>query len=534
MNKHIKRVLCLAVCLTTVFATSCDLLLESLLSSMPSSTSSHGDPLKNESSSSFGQKDSSEEEESSSGIEVELPPVEEPDPEKELIGKETDALGHEIARYSDGSWEDLGRVEPIDFTPKAPETKLGYQSLAKETGGDVRCAFYKSIYERAYGFFYSAKTVEADGYGYYSLNGVDISAYGLTMDELKGVWSTMKQDYPEFYWLANQIYTLGDTFFLCIDADYAEGSVRQTAQTAVQTSAMECDRYLNGMMSEGERALVIHDYLVADITYAYEEDGETPQDDAWAHNISGWALYDAGVCETYAETFTYLCDLFEVESSVVTGYAAQTGAMGGHAWNILCLDDEWYNVDVTWDDGYEKNDASLVGREWFGVPATEFARTHVADTPDGGLGGSYQFALPTLSEKSLSPVVFGEKYGEKTWCVSIDAAFEKMTNEGGMYEVKLYPTSQVLVDCNLTLYPSGARFTRAMPKVRELSFIGEFVYTDKWLGVGYMPDLTCASGLVLQGKLVLDCVDFSTPSLAENGYTYTCKNKAKVYLVTNV
>ena len=63
MNKHIKRVLCLAVCLTTVFATSCDLLLESLLSSMPSSTSSHGNPLNNESSSSFGQKDSSEEEE---------------------------------------------------------------------------------------------------------------------------------------------------------------------------------------------------------------------------------------------------------------------------------------------------------------------------------------------------------------------------------------------------------------------------------------------------------------------------------------
>lgn len=134
MNKHIKRVLCLAVCLTAVFATSCDLLLESLLSSMPSSTSSHGNPLKDESSSSFGQGNGSEEEESSSGIEVELPPAAEPDPEKELIGKETDALGHEIARYSDGSWEDLGRVEPIDFTPKAPATKLGYQSLAKETG----------------------------------------------------------------------------------------------------------------------------------------------------------------------------------------------------------------------------------------------------------------------------------------------------------------------------------------------------------------------------------------------------------------
>lgn len=41
--------------------------------------------------------------------------------------------------------------------------------------------------------------MEADEYRHYSLNGVDTSAYGLTMDELTGVWSTMKQDYPEFY-----------------------------------------------------------------------------------------------------------------------------------------------------------------------------------------------------------------------------------------------------------------------------------------------------------------------------------------------
>lgn len=529
MNKHIKRALCLALCLTMVSATSCDLLLESLLSSVPT----HSNPLKNESSDSLGGQNSLEDEESTSGIEVELPPTAEPDPAKELIGKETDVLGHEIARYADGSWEDLGRVVPIDFTPQASETKLGYQSLAKEPKGENLRAFYRTLYQRAYKFFYSGKTIVQDSYEQYSLDGVDTSAYGLTMDELTGVWSTMKQDYPEFYWLTNQVYTLGNQFFLCIDAEYAEGSVRQAAQTAIQTSTLECDRYLNGMMSEGERALVIHDYLVADVTYAYEEDGETPQDDVWAHNLVGWALYDAGVCETYAETFTYLCNLFALESSVVTGSATQTGSSGGHAWNILRVDGEWYNVDVTWDDGYEASDARFVSREWFGVSATEFARTHVANTPDNGLGTSYQFALPTLSKKSLSPVLFGETGGEKTWCVSIDQAFEKMTNEGGRYEVKLYPTSQVLVDCDLTLYPTGARFTRAMPKVKELAFVGEFVYTNKWLGRGYMPDLTCNQGLVLQGKLVLDSVYLSTPSLVKNGYTYTCKNNAKV-LWTNV
>ncbi len=468
---------------------------------------------------------------------LELPPTSSPDSEKELIKTETDSIGHKIAYYSDGSWEDLGRELPIDYTPDAPTTKQGYQALQKEARAAVFTQFYTQAFEQARRFHASSDTVVADKHGYYSLPALDTKAYGLTMDELTSVWGTMKQDYPEFYWMSNQVYAMGvdgraDEFYVCLDEAYSKGQVRKIIQSKIEQSVLECDKYVNGLMSEAERALTVHDYLVADITYAYESDGVTPVDEAWAHNIEGWANRNSGVCETYAETFTFLCGLFDVEAATVVGVAAETGVMGGHAWNMLKLDNEWHAVDVTWDDGLEKSEPDLVSREWFGVPATEFGYTHVADTPENGWGVRYQTALPKLSEKGLSPVLWRAEGGTSTWSISIDKAFEKMTDEGGRYEITLYPKSKILSDYRLTLYPDGARFSAAMPKVASLTFKGNFIYIDG--NMGYMPKLTCNTAWTLNGDLTLDCVYLSTYGLQENGHRWTTKNNAEVYLLAAV
>ncbi len=488
-----------------------------------SSTLSSSETASNASdeSSSSEDKDSSD---------VQLPPTQDPDPQKELLKTQVDALGHEIAYYTDGSWEDLGRVTPLDLTPKAPTEKLGYQSLAKEENSQELRAFYMDIYGLAMEFFSSTEDIAKGNGEYYALEILNVESYGLTMDELKSVWGTMKQDYPEFYWISNEMYTRGSDnaiyeFLLCIDQEYASGTARARVQENIRKSVLECDAYVNGVMSEAERALVIHDYLAADIAYAYEADGITPADETWAHNIVGWAEYNLGVCETYAETFAYLCELFGIESSVVVGVAGEGNIMGGHAWNILNLENEWYTVDVTWDDGFA---GEFISRQYFGMPASEFALSHIANTAESVWGGDYQFALPTLSENGLSPVIWSVNGGQKTWCVSMDKALEEMTDEGGKYEITLYPTSQILTDRGLVVYPSGGRFSAPMPKVETLRIQGKFIYTDKTLGWGYMPDLTYRGDLVLNGTLVLDCVALQVSSILENGYAVECKNNAEV------
>lgn len=69
------------------------------------------------------------------------------------------------------------------------------------------------------------------------------------------------------------------------------------------------------------------------------------------------------VCAGYARAFQYLMQQLGVPCYYCTGYAGES-----HAWNIIRLDDGYYNVDATWDDTgdgtydyFNKTDADYAG-----------------------------------------------------------------------------------------------------------------------------------------------------------------------------
>jgi transglutaminase/protease-like cytokinesis protein 3 len=89
--------------------------------------------------------------------------------------------------------------------------------------------------------------------------------------------------------------------------------------------------------------------------YAYEADGSTPENDAWAHNILGVFEKKTGVCEAYSKTFQLLLNYCGVDNIYVTGYATEP-----HAWNLAKMDDgSWYWFDLTWDDKSDTNSNTL-------------------------------------------------------------------------------------------------------------------------------------------------------------------------------
>ena len=52
-----------------------------------------------------------------------------------------------------------------------------------------------------------------------------------------------------------------------------------------------------------------------------------------------------GVCESYSEAFQTLCLYAGINCTGVVGTAG-----GGHKWNCVKLDGEWYMCDITFDD----------------------------------------------------------------------------------------------------------------------------------------------------------------------------------------
>ena len=77
-------------------------------------------------------------------------------------------------------------------------------------------------------------------------------------------------------------------------------------------------------------------------------------------------LEGEGVCLAYADAFTHICQMAGYDCMTISGYAPDGESAAGHAWNAIKLDDDWYYVDVTWDDGEEITyDYFLKGKKTF-------------------------------------------------------------------------------------------------------------------------------------------------------------------------
>lgn len=93
-----------------------------------------------------------------------------------------------------------------------------------------------------------------------------------------------------------------------------------------------------------EKEKFIHDYLVKNIVYGYPEGKD--RKDSTGYTAYGALVQGKAVCNGYAQAFQLLCDLGGIECNMICGQADGEN----HAWNQVCLEEEWYHVDVTWDD----------------------------------------------------------------------------------------------------------------------------------------------------------------------------------------
>ena len=88
---------------------------------------------------------------------------------------------------------------------------------------------------------------------------------------------------------------------------------------------------------------LIYDRILMDSYYNLSAKWNGVNEDNWS--AYGILVNKYGVCESYAEAFQTLCFYVGINCTGVVGNAG-----GGHKWNSVQLDGEWYMCDVTWDD----------------------------------------------------------------------------------------------------------------------------------------------------------------------------------------
>ena len=177
---------------------------------------------------------------------------------------------------------------------------------------------------------------------------------------------------------------LADGFYTKEDVDRAQAQIEQVKDEIILRT--------NGK-SEYEKMKIVHDYLVDNVEY----DTTILQDNIY--NIYGTLVTKKCVCEGYAKTYQYLMNELGIDNVIVIGTGTNSNnETENHAWNYVKLENNWYAIDVTWDDPIIIGGGTLSKKskyQYFLKGSASFNKNHIASGrfTDGG----QVFQYPTLS-----------------------------------------------------------------------------------------------------------------------------------------
>ena len=150
-----------------------------------------------------------------------------------------------------------------------------------------------------------------------------------------------------------------------------------------------------------EKVFYVHEWLVQNIAYDREHLSDDVQDD---HNLRGALLEGTAVCDGYAKTYALTLRKLGITGVLVTSKDI------GHAWNMVELDGNWYQVDCTWDDPVDGSDQLGDCMHKHLLCTTEEMNTNHNDDGDD----SVAFDLENLGTQNIVNLATDDTY-ENTW-----------------------------------------------------------------------------------------------------------------------
>ena len=295
---------------------------------------------------------------------------------------ETSPRGSSGARYESSIRGTNGYEPPSESDVKVPEAvsgKSGYQPITEKSEElpDAEGGEYTS--DLGYGelgddlsfdpvFYPYYQMLEPKGQHLYrqifanasAMNAEFVPIEAVPVSEIKDVVMAVYNDHPELFWL--------NTVFVCkYDKNRICGELGlEFNMTQEELAEASTDFYntTNALLTEVEhlgtyeKEKRLHDLLIDRIEY---DKGADMNQSAYSALVEG-----KSVCAGYARAYQYLMQKLGIPCYYCTGYAGTD-----HAWNIVALDDGYYNVDLTWDDtpGSEY--------DYFNRTDQEYAATHV-------------------------------------------------------------------------------------------------------------------------------------------------------------
>ena len=181
---------------------------------------------------------------------------------------------------------------------------------------------------------------------------IDCQKANANEEQLTKAIDAVLNDHAELFWIDNQYeFTYDSDGGIIEDVtfdffDFASTSDKlNDAKAAFEKAAEDILDGVESQQGMVERERAIHDYICKNTTY----------DESAPYNQSAYSVIvlHKSVCAGYSKAFQYLMNRVGLTCYYIPGTTTDSnigGEDGAHAWNIVFLDGEYYNVDVLWDD----------------------------------------------------------------------------------------------------------------------------------------------------------------------------------------
>ena len=198
-------------------------------------------------------------------------------------------------------------------------------------------------------------------------------------------YENIVKEHPELFWL-------GDGYSCETITDESTKTVTfECAHTSMQDISEKRSRFdsiVKKILDEAnmqstlyDKVIYIHDYIIDHTQYDQETyqkmNSSKEQNEIYeATTAFGCLVNNKAICSGYSAAFQLLMQKLGITSGRVSG--RKTGGED-HEWNYIVLDDEYYYVDVTWDDPINIDLQDNKTYEFFCITTDELKETHEID-----------------------------------------------------------------------------------------------------------------------------------------------------------
>jgi hypothetical protein len=126
--------------------------------------------------------------------------------------------------------------------------------------------------------------------------------------------------------------------------------------------------YIHPNMTDYDKELAIHDYIINSVEY--DNSASLPEE---SHTPYGALIKGRAVCNGYSDSFKIFMDALGIECEIVYGEAGSKSQK--HAWNRVKLDDEYYLVDLTWNEP-EPSFPEYISYDYFNLTDEQMNKDH--------------------------------------------------------------------------------------------------------------------------------------------------------------